>query len=98
MIDKEHAPRWNPVRIEDVAPETVQAYFGSSLAAARASAARPGLSQGLARAGVAGQQAAARRFWPLADILVALHMAAFDPKRISVTAFASAAGVQIHQN
>ena len=29
MIDKDHAPRWNPVRIEDVAPETVRAFFGS---------------------------------------------------------------------
>ena len=29
VIDKDHAPRWNPTRIEDVAPETVQAFFGS---------------------------------------------------------------------
>jgi hypothetical protein len=28
-IDKDHAPRWNPARIEDVAPETVRAFFGS---------------------------------------------------------------------
>ena len=29
VIDKDHAPRWNPMRIEDVAPETVQAFFVS---------------------------------------------------------------------
>jgi hypothetical protein len=26
-VDKDHAPRWNPARIEDVAPEAVQAFF-----------------------------------------------------------------------
>ncbi|HEX7889226.1 MAG TPA: enoyl-CoA hydratase/isomerase family protein [Ramlibacter sp.] len=28
-IDKDHAPRWNPARIEEVAPEMVQAFFAS---------------------------------------------------------------------
>jgi len=28
-IDKDHAPRWNPARIEDVTPEMVQAFFPS---------------------------------------------------------------------
>ena len=28
-VDKDHAPRWNPARIEDVAPEAVQAFFAS---------------------------------------------------------------------
>ena len=28
-IDKDHAPRWNPARIEDVTPEMVQAFFRS---------------------------------------------------------------------
>jgi enoyl-CoA hydratase/carnithine racemase len=28
-IDKDHAPRWNPARIEDVTPEMVQAFFAS---------------------------------------------------------------------
>ena len=28
-IDKDHAPRWNPVRIEDVTPQMVQAFFES---------------------------------------------------------------------
>jgi enoyl-CoA hydratase len=28
-IDKDHAPRWNPARIEDVTQEMVQAYFAS---------------------------------------------------------------------
>lgn len=28
-IDKDHAPRWNPGRIEDVTPEMVQAFFAS---------------------------------------------------------------------
>lgn len=28
-IDKDHAPRWQPGRIEDVAPEMVQAFFAS---------------------------------------------------------------------
>ncbi|HVE51752.1 MAG TPA: enoyl-CoA hydratase/isomerase family protein [Ramlibacter sp.] len=28
-IDKDHAPRWNPQRIEDVTPEMVQAFFAS---------------------------------------------------------------------
>jgi enoyl-CoA hydratase/carnithine racemase len=28
-IDKDHAPRWNPPRIEDVTPEMVQAFFAS---------------------------------------------------------------------
>jgi enoyl-CoA hydratase len=26
-IDKDHAPRWNPSRIEEVTPEMVQAFF-----------------------------------------------------------------------
>jgi enoyl-CoA hydratase len=26
-IDKDHSPRWNPARIEDVTPEMVQAFF-----------------------------------------------------------------------
>jgi enoyl-CoA hydratase/carnithine racemase len=29
VIDKDNAPRWNPTRIEDVAPEAVQAFFDS---------------------------------------------------------------------
>lgn len=29
VIDKDHAPRWNPQRIEDVTPEMVQAFFAS---------------------------------------------------------------------
>jgi enoyl-CoA hydratase len=29
VIDKDHAPRWNPARIEDVTPEMVQAFFAS---------------------------------------------------------------------
>lgn len=28
-VDKDHAPRWNPPRIEDVMPEMVQAFFAS---------------------------------------------------------------------
>jgi enoyl-CoA hydratase/carnithine racemase len=28
-VDKDHAPRWNPARIEDVTPELVQAFFAS---------------------------------------------------------------------
>jgi enoyl-CoA hydratase/carnithine racemase len=28
-VDKDHAPRWNPARIEDVTPEMVQAFFAS---------------------------------------------------------------------
>jgi enoyl-CoA hydratase len=28
-VDKDHAPRWNPSRIEDVAPEAVAAFFDS---------------------------------------------------------------------
>ena len=28
-VDKDHAPRWNPPRIEDVTPEMVQAFFAS---------------------------------------------------------------------
>jgi len=28
-IDKDHSPRWNPARIEDVAPDLVQAFFDS---------------------------------------------------------------------
>jgi hypothetical protein len=28
-IDKDHSPRWNPARIEDVTPEMVQAFFAS---------------------------------------------------------------------
>ena len=28
-IDKDHSPRWNPARIEDVPPELVQAFFES---------------------------------------------------------------------
>ena len=28
-IDKDHAPRWNPARIEDVTPEMVAAFFAS---------------------------------------------------------------------
>jgi enoyl-CoA hydratase/carnithine racemase len=28
-VDKDHAPRWNPPRIEDVAPEMVEAFFRS---------------------------------------------------------------------
>jgi len=28
-VDKDHAPRWNPARIEDVTPEMVQAFFKS---------------------------------------------------------------------
>jgi enoyl-CoA hydratase len=28
-IDKDHAPRWNPQRIEDVTPGMVQAFFAS---------------------------------------------------------------------
>jgi enoyl-CoA hydratase len=28
-VDKDHAPRWNPARIEDVAREEVQAFFAS---------------------------------------------------------------------
>jgi enoyl-CoA hydratase len=28
-IDKDHSPRWNPARIEDVTPEMVQAFFES---------------------------------------------------------------------
>ena len=28
-VDKDHSPRWNPARIEDVAPELVQAFFAS---------------------------------------------------------------------
>ena len=28
-IDKDHSPRWNPKRIEDVTPEMVQAFFAS---------------------------------------------------------------------
>jgi len=27
VIDKDHAPRWNPARIEDVTPEMVRAFF-----------------------------------------------------------------------
>jgi enoyl-CoA hydratase len=26
-IDKDHAPRWNPARIEDVTPAMVQSFF-----------------------------------------------------------------------
>jgi enoyl-CoA hydratase len=29
VIDKDHAPRWNPARIEDVTPEMVAAFFAS---------------------------------------------------------------------
>lgn len=29
VVDKDHAPKWNPPRIEDVTPEMVQAYFAS---------------------------------------------------------------------
>jgi enoyl-CoA hydratase len=29
VIDKDHSPKWNPARIEDVTPEMVQAYFES---------------------------------------------------------------------
>jgi enoyl-CoA hydratase/carnithine racemase len=29
VIDKDHSPKWNPARFEDVTPEMVQAYFGS---------------------------------------------------------------------
>jgi enoyl-CoA hydratase len=28
-IDKDHAPRWNPARIEDVTPEMVAPFFDS---------------------------------------------------------------------
>ncbi len=28
-VDKDHAPRWNPARVEDVTPEMVQAFFAS---------------------------------------------------------------------
>jgi hypothetical protein len=28
-IDKDHAPRWNPARIEDVTPEMVTPFFES---------------------------------------------------------------------
>ena len=28
-IDKDHAPKWDPARIEDVAPEMVKAFFES---------------------------------------------------------------------
>jgi enoyl-CoA hydratase len=28
-IDKDHRPRWNPARIEDVTPEMVDAFFDS---------------------------------------------------------------------
>lgn len=28
-VDKDHSPKWNPARIEDVAPELVQAFFES---------------------------------------------------------------------
>jgi enoyl-CoA hydratase len=28
-IDKDHAPRWDPARIEDVTPEMVQPFFAS---------------------------------------------------------------------
>lgn len=28
-VDKDHAPRWSPARIEDVTPDTVQAFFAS---------------------------------------------------------------------
>ena len=28
-VDKDHAPKWNPARIEDVTPEMVQAFFAS---------------------------------------------------------------------
>ena len=28
-VDKDHAPRWNPARIEDVTPDLVQAFFAS---------------------------------------------------------------------
>ena len=33
-VDKDHAPRWNPARIEDVAPTQVQAFFDSPWPAA----------------------------------------------------------------
>jgi enoyl-CoA hydratase/carnithine racemase len=32
-VDKDHAPRWNPARLEDVAPEMVAAFFRSPWAA-----------------------------------------------------------------
>jgi enoyl-CoA hydratase len=28
-VDKDHTPRWNPARIEDVTPAMVQAFFES---------------------------------------------------------------------
>jgi len=28
-VDKDHAPRWNPARVEDVPAELVQAFFAS---------------------------------------------------------------------
>lgn len=28
-VDKDHAPRWNPPRIEDVTPEMVEPFFDS---------------------------------------------------------------------
>ena len=28
-VDKDHAPRWNPARIEDVTPAMVEAFFAS---------------------------------------------------------------------
>ena len=37
VIDKDHAPKWNPARIEDVTPEMVQAFFSSPWPAACAS-------------------------------------------------------------
>ena len=33
-VDKDHAPRWNPARIEDVAPTQVHAFFDSPWPAA----------------------------------------------------------------
>ena len=27
VVDKDHAPRWNPARIDDVTPEMVEAFF-----------------------------------------------------------------------
>jgi hypothetical protein len=32
-VDKDHAPRWNPARIEDVTPAMVAGYFSSPWAA-----------------------------------------------------------------
>ena len=28
-VDKDHSPKWNPARVDDVKPEDVQAFFAS---------------------------------------------------------------------